>query len=199
MKKNICVFLVVLMHARLLVAADVKSVATFLDNLKYFVVRMMTATVTSPATKSTFTAVNPTLQTLIKQGQTEAVNKQKPVVWSESLKQVVASIKPKTDMYIGGAIYDGKEVKFQPGIIMALLNMVASLPGSMPNNEGLSGVRSTLNTVAPTASSWGGQVRTLTLRLTCIFNVISSVQKMLESFFSPDILSSADQKQKDAA
>lgn len=193
------IVIVVLMHARLLVAADVKSVATFLDNLKYFVVRLMTATALSPATKSTFTAVNPKLQALIKQGQAEAAKKQqRPIIWSESLEEVVASLKPTTDIYIGGATYDGKEIKFQPGIIMALLNMMASLPGSIPGNEGLNGVRSTFDTVAPTASNWGGQVKMLALRLTCIYNVINSVQRMLEAFFAPERMFPVNQKQKDA-
>jgi hypothetical protein len=175
----------ILLHAHALAAADVHAVASFLDNLKHLVTRLMTASAVVKQSDSAPIPVNPTLQALVQQVKAQVVAKPtQKSTWTDTLLNLVAFLKPTTETFIGGAYFDGKETKFQPGIIMALLNMVTSLPGALPAGN-YNNVREQLTTIAPTADVYNTQVKTFTLRLSYIFNMITSLQKLTESLSSP--------------
>lgn len=166
------------LYTQILEAADIRSVAVFLDNVKHLVTRVMSA---SQAVKEVKASLSEKEQEILKRAATEAAEPKK-VSWSDTFKNVLDYAKPTTDTVIGGVRFDGSEAKFQPGIIIALLNMVTSLPKALPAHESFSGVRNSFAHVTPTAAKLNTQARTLAVRLAYVYTMISSLQQLVASF-----------------
>ncbi len=179
MKKFLlCISLTIGLYTKVVEAADIKSVAVFLDNVKHLVTRVMSA---SQAVQEVKTSLSEKDQDILNRAAKEAAEPKK-ISWSDTLKNVLEYAKPTTDTVIGGVRFDGTEAKFQPGIIIALLNMVTSFPKALPAHESFSGVRNSFARVAPVAAKLNTQARTLAVRLAYVYTIITSLQQLAASF-----------------
>lgn len=189
MKKILLLIILMGIRTNCSESADVGVVSTFLDNLKYFVVRLMTSSKAAEQSKNAFINLNPHLQALMSQGKVQlAASKpqEKPkstaLSLSDNLKNVLAVFKPTTDVLVGSYKIDNGEYKLQPGLITALLKMITLLPKIIPATTGFQSIKDGLGEVAPTIQKINMQANTWALRLTYVYNMITSLQQLCASF-----------------